>query len=290
MFNEPLGFIGVGNIGNPMALNLIRAGHEIHVFDLDEARMANLIELGANPMESVSDIAKNCPTIITSLPGPKEINEVITGTNGILENAVPGTIHVDLSTNLPSEAVRLAKMYEAEGIILLDAPVSGGVPRAIDGTLAVMVGGPQTAFEKCYPIFEAIGDHIFHMGESGNGALVKLINNLVSISARQTVVEALALANGAGLDPERALEVMQTGSANRQILAGAEKIFEEDYGNPTFALRLARKDLGLALQVGIEVETPTPMASSAYENLTRALKAGYGDSSSDSAFSIYKKD
>jgi hypothetical protein len=154
-----------------MAANLIRAGNELRVHDLDPSRHEELVELGAEPAASPSDVAARCPLVMTSLPGPAEVEQVLLGPDGILEGARPGAIHVDLSTNLLSTARRRAEAAAERGVTMLDAPVSGGVPRAREGTLAVMVGGDAGAFERCRPLFEAIGDHVFHIGESGQGAL-----------------------------------------------------------------------------------------------------------------------
>ena len=287
MAEGPIGFIGTGNIGQPMAANLVRAGHELRVFDLDARRTEALIELGAEPASSVLDIAETCPTIMTSLPGPLEVEQVLLGDAGILAGARERTIHVDLSTNLPSTVRRLAIAAAERGVTLLDAPVSGGVPRAREGTLAVMVGGDAAAFEACRPLFEAIGDHVFHMGASGQGALVKLVNNMVSLSARQMVVEALALARSAGLDPRRAHEVMSVSSSGRYV-GGAQRLLDREFDSPTFTLRLARKDLGLAIEVGRESGLPMPLTSAAHDNLTRAMGGGHGELGPDAAMLVYE--
>ncbi len=287
MVDGPIGFIGTGNIGGPMATNLVRAGHELRVFDLNPARIESLVELGAEPGGSVLEITETCPTIITSLPGPPEVEEVLLGEGGILEGAGAGTIYVDLSTNLPSTVQRLAAAAAERGVTMLDAPVSGGVPRAIEGTLAVMVGGDEAAFETCRPLFEAIGDHVFHMGASGQGSLIKLVNNMVALSARQMVVEGLALARSAGLDPRRAHEVMSVSSSGRYV-GGAQRILDGEFDSPTFTLRLARKDLGLAIEVGREAGLPTPLVAAAHDNLTRALGSGHGELGPDAAMLVYE--
>ena len=270
-----------------MATNLVRAGHELRVFDLNPARIESLVELGAEPGGSVLEIAETCPTIVTSLPGPPEVEQVLLGEGGILEGAGAGTIYVDLSTNLPSTVERLAAAAAERGVTMLDAPVSGGVPRAIEGTLAVMVGGDEAAFETCRPLFEAIGDHVFHMGASGQGSLIKLVNNMVALSARQMVVEGLALARSAGLDPRRAHEVMSVSSSGRYV-GGAQRILDAEFDSPTFTLRLARKDLGLAMQVGRESGLPTPLLGAAHDNLTRALGSGHGELGPDAAMLVYE--
>ena len=204
MVNGPIGFIGTGNIGTPMAANLIRAGYQLRVHDLEPTRCEALLELGAELGGSPRELAESCSTLMTSLPGPPEVEEVLLGAEGILTGASPGSIYVDLSTNLPSVVSRLAAAAANAGVTMLDAPVSGGVAGAEEATLAVMVGGDEAAFEQCRPLFEVIGENVFYMGESGQGALVKLINNQVSLSARQVVVEALVLARKAGLDPAKA--------------------------------------------------------------------------------------
>ena len=233
-----VGFIGVGNIGNPMCANVIKAGHEVVVHDLVEERAANLIELGAEWVDSPAEAAKRSEVVLTSLPGPPEVETVLTGADGILAGAEAGTVYLDLSTNLPAVAQRLSTAAAEYGVTMLDAPVSGGVVGAENATLAVMVGGDREAFDRYEPLLQAIGENIFHMGEVGSGALVKLINNMVALTSQQIVHEAVVLAEASGLDPLRAHEVMSVSSAQRYV-AGIPRLLERDFDDPPFSLALA---------------------------------------------------
>ncbi|MEE8336768.1 MAG: NAD(P)-dependent oxidoreductase, partial [Dehalococcoidia bacterium] len=271
-----VGFIGVGNIGNPMCVNVIKAGHEVVVHDLVEERAANLIELGAEWVESPAEAAKRSEVVLTSLPGPPEVEAVLTGPDGILAGAEAGTVYLDLSTNLPAVAQRLSALAAERGVTMLDAPVSGGVAGAEKATLAVMVGGDRDAFDRYEPLLQAIGENIFHMGEAGNGVLIKLINNMVALTSQQIVHEAVALAEVTGLDPLRAHEVMSVSSAGRYV-GGIPRLLERDFDNPSFALSLAAKDVRLALEVAADLNLAMPVSAAAHENLLRAKAQGLGD-------------
>ncbi len=288
MVDGPIGFIGTGNIGTPMAANLILAGYELHVYDLDPTRCEALLELGAELGGSPRELAESCSLLMTSLPGPPEVEEVLLGAEGILKGASPGAIYVDLSTNLPSVVSRLAAAAADAGVTMLDAPVSGGVAGAEEATLAVMVGGDEAAFEQCRPLFEAIGENVFYMGASGQGALVKLINNQVSLSARQVVVEALVLARKAGLDPAKAHAVMAVSSAGPHV-GRSERLLAREFDAPTFTLQLAAKDLGLAQQVARDAGAPAPLAAAAFDALVRALGRGYGGLGTDATTLVYEE-
>ena len=212
-----VGFIGVGKIGNPMCANVIKGGHRVVVHDLVEEHAANLIELGAIWAESPAQVASQSEVVLTSLPGPPEVTAVLRGADGILEGAEPGLVCFDLSTNLPSTVRMLAERAAERGVVFHDSPVSNGVQGAIDATLAVMVGGDESSFEKYRPVLECIGNNVFHMGELGMGALTKIINNMVSISSIQLLVEATVIAEAAGLDAHKAYEVMSVASAQSYV-------------------------------------------------------------------------
>lgn len=270
-----VGFIGTGNIGRPMCANVIRAGHEVAVHDLREESAATLIELGARWAESPAAAARGAEVVLTSLPGPSEVEAVLTGPDGILDGAAPGTVLFDLSTNFPATVRRLARAAAARGVTMLDAAVSGGTRGAEEATLAIMVGGDRAAFDRCEPLLRCIGANVFHMGELGNGAMVKLINNLVSIGSGLILHEAIVLAEKTGIDPARAHEVMSVASA-APFVRGMPRLLERDFEAPTFSLGLAAKDLRLAVQAGREAGAPLPISSAACDHLLRAEARGYG--------------
>ena len=197
-----VGFIGTGHMGNPMARNLIAAGQELVVHDTFPQASANLIELGATWADSPKEVARQCEVIFTSLPGPKQIDEVSLADNGILAGAAEGTIHVDLSSNSIGAVKRLAQMFAAKGVGFLDAPVSGGTRGAEAGTLAVMVGGDAKTFEQVKPLLDIIGGNVFHLGENGTGTMLKLTNNILALGATVLLQEVVTLGTKAGIPLE----------------------------------------------------------------------------------------
>ena len=269
-----VGFIGVGKIGNPMCANVIKGGHRVVVHDLVEEHAANLIELGAIWAESPAQVASQSEVVLTSLPGPPEVTAVLRGADGILEGAEPGLVCFDLSTNLPSTVKMLAERAAERGVVFHDSPVSNGVQGAIDATLAVMVGGDHASFEKYKPVLECIGSNVFHMGELGMGALTKIINNMVSISSIQLLVEATVIAESAGLDAHKAYEVMSVASAQHYV-QNMPTLLEREFDDPSFFLKWAAKDVSLAVQVAREHGVPSPMASASSDMLNRAKNRGH---------------
>ena len=273
-----VGFIGVGKIGNPMCANVIKGGHRVVVHDLVEEHAANLIELGAIWADSPADVAAQSEVVLTSLPGPREVTAVLRGDDGILQGAEPGLVCFDLSTNLPSTVRQLAELAAAQGVTLLDSPVSNGVQGAIDATLAVMVGGEAAAFQRYRPVLECIGNNVFHLGELGNGAMTKIVNNMVSISTVQLVIEATVLAEAAGLDAQQTYEVLSVASAQRYV-GTMPTLLERDFDDATFYLQWAAKDVGLAVQAARELGIPSPMAGASADHLNRAKNRGLGNKS-----------
>lgn len=269
------GFIGTGQIGQPMAKRLIEAGHDLVVHDLREQACADLLELGATWADSPATVAKQCPIVFTSLPGPPEVESVALGKYGILAGALPDLIHVDLSSNSPSAIRRLAALEAERGVTLLDAPVSGGVGGAREGTLAVMVGGDQRAFETVKPLLEAFGQNIFYVGESGRGSLVKLMNNTIVLGAGLLLQEVLALGVKANFDPMQLYEIWNVSSSARQV-QGLPRLLERDWEEPTFSLALAAKDIGLCLEAARELQVPMTVGSAVGQVFTRSLVHGLG--------------
>lgn len=270
-----VGFIGTGNIGNPMCANVIKGGHRVVVNDLVEEHTANLIELGAAWAESPAAVASQCEVVLTSLPGPPEVEAVLREREGILEGAEPGLVCFDLSTNLPSTVRRLAERAAEQGVTLLDSPVSNGVVGAERAELAVMVGGDRAAFDRYKPVLECIGNNVFHMGELGMGAMTKIINNMVGLTCMQVLMEASVLAQKAGLDPQQTYEVMSVASA-RGYVGNMPTMLERQFDDPTFFLQWAAKDVSLAVQAAREEGMPLPLASAAADYLFRAKNRGLG--------------
>ena len=273
-----IGFIGAGNIGNPMARQMIAAGHQLVVFDLRPEAIENLLELGADAADSPADIAARCSVVFTSLPGPVEVEAVVTDPDGILAGASEGDIHIDLSSNSITTVQRLAALEAERGLAYIDAPVTGGVPGAEAGTLTVLGSGDAEAFDRVRPYLEAIGANIFHLGEAGSGCLVKLINNMIVLCGTHIVQEAFVLGAKAGLEPGPLLEQLRLGTA-RPYLGLAPYLLGRRFENPSFTLRLAEKDVSLALEAARSNQVPMPVTNAAHQTYLRALSAGLGEQS-----------
>ncbi len=276
--DQLIGFIGTGNIGNPMARNLIEAGHQLVIYDLRPEVMENLLELGAESAKSCAEVTSRCSVVFSSLPGPPEIEAAITSEDGILAGASPGDIHVDLSSNSITTVRRLAQIEAAAGVSYIDAPVTGGVPGAESGTLTVLGSGDADAFERVRPLLDPIGSNIFHLGEAGAGCLFKLLNNVIILCGNQIVQEALVLGTKAGLDPEDLVEKLRLGTA-RPYMGLAPYLLGKRFDNPSFTLRLAEKDISLAIEAARANQVPMPVANAAHQTYLRALSAGLGEQS-----------
>jgi 3-hydroxyisobutyrate dehydrogenase-like beta-hydroxyacid dehydrogenase len=258
-----------------MAKRLLDAGHVLVVCDRVEAAIGPLVKAGATCAASPREVAAACRVVFTSLPGPREVEEVATGKDGLLAGAQAGDIHVDLSTSA-FEAVRaLAAREAAAGVQLVDAPVSGGVIGAVQGTLTVMASGERTAFERVEKLLGALGKNIFYLGESGNGTLTKLVNNAIFLCGGLLVQETFAMAAKAGLDPNRLLEVVQKSSG--AAYAGMAKLLlGRGFDNAFFQLALAEKDVALALASAQGLGVPMPVIEAAHATYARALAMGLG--------------
>ena len=275
MSNEPVGFVGTGTIGAPMARRLLDAGHALVVCDRVPAATAPLVAAGATLATSPREVAAACRIVFTSLPGPREVDEVATGRAGLLEGARAGDVHVDLSTSAFDAVRALAAREATAGVALVDAPVSGGAHGAAQGTLTVMASGEQSAFERVEPLLGAFGKNVFYLGESGNGTLTKLVNNAIFLCGGLLVQETFALAAKAGLDPNRLLEVVQKSSG--AAYAGLAKLLlGRGFDNAFFSLALAEKDVGLALASAEGLGVPMPVIEAAHATYARALELGLG--------------
>jgi 3-hydroxyisobutyrate dehydrogenase-like beta-hydroxyacid dehydrogenase len=275
-----IGFIGLGNMGGPMSLNLIKAGHSLVVNDVRREMAEPQIAGGAQWADTAAAVAAKSELVFTSLPGPKEVEAVALGENGILSGIPQGAVYADLSTNSPSVIRRIHAVFKATGIAMLDAPVSGGIPGARSATLSVMVGGDQAVYEKIKPALDAIGDKVSFIGDSGAGAVAKLVHNMVAICSTQLLVEAFTMGMKAGVPADALLKAVQDGAYGQgMILKGAlpKMVMRGNFDRVTFALKLARKDLALATEVGREVNVAMPIATTVEQDFLTALAHGLGD-------------
>ena len=197
-----IGFIGLGIMGKPMAKNLLKAGYSIVAYDIVPEAVKELVQAGAEQGESSADVASKSDIIITMLPNSPHVKEVVLGKNGVLEGAKSGTILVDMSSIAPLASKEISEKLAEKGVVMLDAPVSGGEPKAIDGTLSIMVGGPEDVFKKVEDILKKMGASVVHIGEIGSGNITKLANQIIVALNIAAMSEAMGLATKAGGDPE----------------------------------------------------------------------------------------
>src|SRR6266545_1135963 len=254
-------FIGLGAMGAPMAWNLHGAGFPLRVWSRDRTRMKPFAGKGIHAGESPAEVATGAAFVISMVADDVATREVMLGKAGVLSAAAPGTIVVDCSTNTPGMAREVARAAASRGVAYLDAPVLGSLPQAENRELVVMVGGDRAAFDGARPIFEAMARMARHVGESGAGATIKLINNMLSGTVVAALAEAVHVAEAAEVDPAAALEILAQGAAGcRAVTTKLPMMFERNF-KPQFQLELMDKDLRYFLQLAAELDRPAPIAS-----------------------------
>ena len=276
---QRIGFIGLGIMGKPMALNLLRAGYPLSIY----ARRAEVAEpftkAGATAFSSPVELAASgVDIIILMVPGTSEVEEVLIGKKGALQSAKPGCIVIDMSTISAAATQRLATQLGRKDIAMLDAPVSGGEQGAIDGTLSIMVGGKTETLEKVRPILKKLGQQIIHISEqNGAGQIAKACNQIVIAETIVAVSEALLLAKASGIDPAKVREALLGGFANSRVLeVHGQRMLNGDY-TPGFKSVLHRKDMHLALEQAHQAGVDLPCATEAMHSLDRLVLKGHGD-------------
>ena len=287
-----IGFIGLGNMGGPMALNLIKAGHTLVVYDVRRESAQPHLDAGATWADGPQDAARAGELILTSLPGPPEVEAVALGPNGILQGAQPGSIYADLSTNSPTVMRKIHAAFKAKGVHVLDAPVSGGVVGAKRGSLQVMVGGEECVFSEVKGVLGAIGNNVGYMGAIGAGTIAKLVHNMISIVSRSLVAEGFTLGVKAGVKPEALLEAIRGASYGQGLILShmiPDVVFKGEFDTVRFALKLARKDVGLATALAREYDVPMPMAALGEQILIEAMARGWGDRDSTSPWELQEE-
>jgi 3-hydroxyisobutyrate dehydrogenase len=286
-----IGFIGIGTMGGHMAYNLCKAEFEVSVHDLNRDLSKRHIEVGATWADSVKDIAQNNEVIMTSLPGPKEVQDVALRADGLLAHMKPGTVWFDLSTNSVTVVRTLHAKFKEKGIHMLDAPVSGGPKGAQSGKMALLIGGDKAVFEKYRKVIEAIGDQIFYIGGSGDGTVAKLVHNCAGYAVQAAISELMTMGVKAGVEP------VALWAALRQCAMGRVRTFDR-IGNqfmqhkfepPDFALRLAHKDVTLATELAREIGVPMKIANITHAEMTEALNRGWGNLDSRSFLMLQKE-
>jgi 3-hydroxyisobutyrate dehydrogenase-like beta-hydroxyacid dehydrogenase len=271
------GFIGIGQMGKHMAKHILDAGYDLTILDINKDAATNLIEAGAKWCDTPRAIAELCQLVITSLPTPQDVEQVVYGSEGLKSGWKAGDIYIDMSTNSPATIRRIAEDARGTGVEVLDAPVSGGTRGAEMGTLTIIVGGDSTALEKSRKILETMAQKIFLVGEVGCGNIAKLINNMIALTCSSISAEGFVLGVRAGIDPQTLWEIINisTGSnwALQQYNSG---VLQGDF-SPSYRLSLGCKDIGLATDMGKEYRVPLPVASMVEQKFVEAMAAGLGD-------------
>lgn len=267
-----IGFIGLGVMGAPMCRNLLKAHYPVNVWNRTASKMKEQVSLGALPCGSPKEVAEKSDIIIIMVGDSPEVEKVVLGPLGIMEGASAGLVVVDMSSISPAADRHLAEILDERGVKMLDAPVSGGEIGAREATLSVMVGGEKETYEKCLPVFQALGKKITYLGQSGSGQAAKLCNQVICGLHIQAVCEGLILGAKLGLDLESLLDVVTAGYANSRILSDlGPKMIRKDF-KPGFRMRHQLKDLKNALETAAELNLPLPCTSLVYQ-LFRAVAA-----------------
>ncbi|MDN7244978.1 NAD(P)-dependent oxidoreductase [Planococcus shenhongbingii] len=272
------GIIGLGNMGGRMAKRLLEQGVEVGIFDLNKDFVRSFVELGAEEAESPADLASKFQYIITVLPNVFIVKETLTGSEGLMKGLKPESLLIEMTTSIPSVTKELSGMLRKEGFRMIDAPVSGGVKKAEDGTLSIMVGGEERDFDEAKPLLSLIGQNIFHVGESGAGHTIKALNNMISATTLAATGEAMALGVKLGLDPNKMLDVINSSTG---------RSFSSDFKFPSqvltrnfevgFTLDLMVKDLKIAMSMAEEEKVPMFISSASFQLWKHAWSQGGGN-------------
>jgi len=283
-----IGFIGLGIMGRPMAKNLIKAGYKLIVFD-KYAKFDDLVALGAAGASSSKEVTSKSDFIITMLPNSPHVKEVIMGEGGVLENGKSGQIVVDMSSIAPSVSIEVGVALAAKGISFLDAPVSGGEPKAIDGTLAIMVGGDQKTFDAVKPILDKMGASVILVGGIGAGNVAKLANQIVVALNIAAVSEAFVLATKAGVDPVKVFDAIKGGLAGSTVMNAKVPMILDGNFKPGFKIELHIKDLQNALDTGHNLNVPLPLTANVMETLQALKMDGMASNDHSAIVRFYEK-
>lgn len=287
-----VGFIGLGNMGGPMASHILEAGHTLTVYDVRKEAAKPHMDKGARWAESPMAVAAASEIVFTSLPGPKEVESVALGEGGVLQGSAPNTVYIDLSTSSPTLIRRIAEVARERQVHVLDAPVSGGPIGAQQATLAVMVGGDRAVYDRVKPVLDAIGNKVSYVGAIGAGAIAKIVHNMIGICTQAILAEGLTLGVKAGVDPEALRKAVADGAVGQGLLLNymvPNVVFKGDFDTVRFALRLARKDIGLASELGREYEVPMKVANIVEQDLVEAMAKGWGDRDSTAPFQLQEE-
>ncbi len=284
-----IGFVGLGIMGRPMAKNLVKAGHEVTVFDFNEEAVKDLVACGAKSAASGKDLAGDVEVVITMVPNSPHVRAAVLGANGIAEGAKKGLTLIDMSSIDPTESKAIAAECEKFGIDMLDAPVSGGEPKAIDGTLSVMVGGKKETFDKYYDMLMVMAGSVVYVGGIGSGNVAKLANQMVVAINIAAVSEALTFAKKAGTDPELVYQAIRGGLAGSTVMDAKAPMMLERNFKPGFRIELHIKDLNNALNAAHAISSPAPLTAQMMEVMQFLKSEGHDKEDHSSIVRYYEK-
>ena len=274
-----VGFIGLGTMGGSMAYNALQGGHELVVHDIRRESATRHLEAGAVWADTPREVAEVSDIVLTSLPGPVEVEAVALGEEGVGQGLTAGNVYLDLSTSTPGLIRKIHAELGARGIDVLDAPVSGGPRGAASRNLAIWVGGDRAVFDRCKPVLDAIGDKAYYVGEIGSGSIAKLVHNCAGYIIQAALGEVFTMGVKAGVEPLALWQAVRRGATGRRgpFEGLAEHLLPGNFDPPDFALRLARKDVDLAVAVGREFDVPMRLANLTLQEMTEAINRGWGD-------------
>ena len=284
-----IGFIGLGIMGKPMAKNLLKAGYKLAVFDINNEVVREVAAAGANEGKSAADVAAQSDLIITMLPNSPEVEQVVLGNDGVLATAQPGTILVDMSSIAPLVSRKLSDELNAKGIVMLDAPVSGGEPKAIDGSLAIMVGGPEEAFNKVKDVLSAMGSSVKLVGDIGSGNVTKLANQIIVALNIAAMSEAMVLATKAGVDPEKVYQAIRGGLAGSTVLDAKMPLVLNGNFKPGFRIELHIKDLMNVIDTAKGIDAPVMLTQKVLEMMKSLRDEGKAKDDHGGLIRYYEK-
>ena len=273
-----VGFIGLGTMGSSMAYNAMQGGHELVVHDINQTAATPHLEAGATWADTPREVAEASEIVFTSLPGPTEVEAVALGEDGLHSGLSRGKVYLDLSTSSPALVRRIHQVFSERGIDVLDAPVSGGPEGARTGNLAIWVGGDEEVYRRCKPVLDAIGDKAYFVGPIGSGSIAKLVHNCAGYIIQTGLAEVFTMGVKAGVEPLALWQAVRRGAMGRRgaFESLADHLLPGKFDPPAFALRLARKDVDLAVAVGREHEVPMRLANLVLQEMTEALNRGWG--------------
>ena len=272
-----VGFIGLGTMGASIALNAIKGGHSLTVHDINKDSAAEHLKLGATWADSPKAVAEASEVVFTSLPGPPEVQAVVLGENGLIEGFKSGSAYFDLSTNSPTVIRDIHAALAEKGVEVLDAPVSGGPDGARSGKMAIWIGGDEATFNKYMPVLDSMGDAPYYVGPIGAGAVAKLVHNCSGYILQTALAETFTMGVKAGVNPEGLWQALRKGALGRRRVFDtmSRQFLPGRFDPPDFALKLARKDVALACEVGREFDVPMRLAHMTLMEMTEAMNRGW---------------